>query len=239
MGSVFHSFDSRMHQQELLACPQFSGFELDEVDASRSRNARPVATIPELHELPPVSQFCLARPNHATAHVVDHQPDGGSSLSQAVAQLHRPATGRGEGWVQESDTHRARLELESHRSHEHGRAIPRNECEAIPVSAALEADVLDIRRVVRGDHVGYRLSPVAVDGTLVMIGAGSANGVVPLAGDLSPFHFARTRLALVEPPHMHTSMAIVPSEQTCPQVGDWVDVQRPLTMTTIDELLWK
>jgi hypothetical protein len=38
---------------------------------------------------------------------------------------------------------------------------------------------------------------------------------------------------------MHTSMAIVPSEQTCPQVGDWVDVQRPLTMTTIDELLWK
>jgi alanine racemase len=103
----------------------------------------------------------------------------------------------------------------------------------------LEADVLDTRRVLRGDRVGYRLSPVAVDGTVVMIGAGSANGVVPLAGDLSPFHFARRRLALVEPPHMHTSMAIVPLEQACPQVGDWVDLQRPLTMTTIDELVWK
>ena len=72
-----------------------------------------------------------------------------------------------------------------------------------------------------------------------MIGAGSANGVAPLPGDASPFHFSRTRMALVEPPHMHTSMVIVPSGHPCPRVGDWVDLQRPLTLTTIDELLWK
>jgi hypothetical protein len=103
----------------------------------------------------------------------------------------------------------------------------------------LEADVLDTRPALAGARVGYRLTRLEVDGTLVMIGAGSANGVTTLPGDVSPFHFARQRMALVEPPHMHTSMAIVPSGQPCPQIGDWVDLQRPLTMTTIDELLWR
>lgn len=103
----------------------------------------------------------------------------------------------------------------------------------------LEADVLDTRPVMAGARVGYRLTPVEVDGTLVMIGAGSANGVALLPGDVSPFHFERTRMGLVEPPHMHTSMAIVPAGQPCPRLGDWVDLQRPLTLTAIDELLWR
>ncbi len=102
----------------------------------------------------------------------------------------------------------------------------------------LEADVLDARPVAAGDTVGYRLATVPADGTLVMVGAGSANGVVPLPGDVSPFHYTRNRLALVEPPHMHTSMVFVPADQPAPTVGDWVDVQRPLTMTAIDELNW-
>jgi hypothetical protein len=72
-----------------------------------------------------------------------------------------------------------------------------------------------------------------------MIGAGSANGLALLPGDLSPFHFAQRRLAMIEPPHMHTSMAFVPDGEPCPEVGDWVDLQRPLTMTTIDELSWR
>ena len=38
---------------------------------------------------------------------------------------------------------------------------------------------------------------------------------------------------------MHTSMVLVPFGQPCPVVGDWVDLQRPLTMTTLaDELRW-
>ena len=71
----------------------------------------------------------------------------------------------------------------------------------------LEADVLDTRPVMAGAKVGYRLTTVDVDGTLVMIGAGSANGVTTLPGengpgDTSPFHYAQTRMTLVEPPHM-------------------------------------
>jgi alanine racemase len=102
----------------------------------------------------------------------------------------------------------------------------------------LEADVLDVHPVGASDRAGYRLGEVAAAGHLVLIGAGSAHGVYPLANGRSPFHFTRRRLALVEPPHMHTSMAFVPAGDPLPAVGDWVDVQRPLTTTTVDHIHW-
>ena len=102
----------------------------------------------------------------------------------------------------------------------------------------LTADVLDVRPVAAGSTAGYHQDVVETDGHLVMIGAGTANGVTPLADGRSPFHFARTRLALHEGPHMHTSMAFVPSGDPLPVVGDDVDVQRPLHMTTVDEYRW-
>jgi hypothetical protein len=37
---------------------------------------------------------------------------------------------------------------------------------------------------------------------------------------------------------MHTSMVFAGDGEPCPEVGDWVDLQRPLTMTAIDELVW-
>jgi alanine racemase len=102
----------------------------------------------------------------------------------------------------------------------------------------LHADVLDARGVRAGERAGYRLGEVAGDGHLVMIGAGTANGVTPLADGRSPFHFARTRLELHEPPHMHTSMAFVRAHDPLPEIGDWIDLQRPLHMTTVDEYRW-
>jgi alanine racemase len=102
----------------------------------------------------------------------------------------------------------------------------------------LEADVLEVRRVEAGTPVGYRQLPAPGDGSLVMVAAGSAGGVTPLADGRSPFHFARRRLALIEPPHMHSSMVFVPPGDACPAIGEWVDVQRPLTTTTVDELRW-
>lgn len=102
----------------------------------------------------------------------------------------------------------------------------------------LTADVLDVRPVDDGDTAGYRLGPVPGDGHLVMIGAGTANGVTELNGGLSPFHFSRRRMALHESPHMHTSMAFVPAGDPLPAIGDEVDVQRPLHMTTVDEYRW-
>ena len=103
----------------------------------------------------------------------------------------------------------------------------------------LGTDVLDVRSVRAGEHAGYRQELVPADGTLVMIGAGTAHGVHPLDDGRSPFHFARRRLSLLELPHMHTSMAFVPDDQPAPKAGDIVDLQRPLIDTTVDEVRWR
>jgi alanine racemase len=105
-------------------------------------------------------------------------------------------------------------------------------------SMHLQADVLDTRPVRAGDRVGYRLAEAPGDGTLVMVGAGSANGVTALPDGRSPFHHLRQRLTLVEPPHMHTSMVFVPADDPCPSTGHWLDLQRPLTLTAVDVLRW-
>lgn len=102
----------------------------------------------------------------------------------------------------------------------------------------LSADVLDVHTVAAGSVAGYRATRVIADGTLVVVGAGTAHGVALLDDGRSPFHFQRRRVALLEPPHMHTSMLFVPSGEPCPAVGDSVDVQRPLISVSVDEVIW-
>jgi alanine racemase len=108
---------------------------------------------------------------------------------------------------------------------------------------SLAADVIDVRRVRAGMRAGYHQQAVAGDGHLIMIGAGTANGVTVQPDGRSPFHFNRQRLDLHEPPHMHTSMAFLSDASTTasgalPDVGQRVDVQRPLTMTAVDTFEW-
>lgn len=124
------------------------------------------------------------------------------------------------------DSHRYKLRVGSYLWHGDREAI------------RLEADVLATRHAEAGSTAGYRLTTIEREGTIVMIGAGSAAGVATLPDGRSPFHFARRRLDLIEPPHMHTSMVLVPTGDPCPAIGDWVDLQRPLTMTAADELRW-
>ncbi|MFV0308236.1 MAG: alanine racemase [Desertimonas sp.] len=102
----------------------------------------------------------------------------------------------------------------------------------------LGADVLAVHAVRAGEPVGYRQRSAPGDGWLVVIGAGSAHGVDLLADGRSPFHHDRRRLTLIEPPHMHTSMAFVPTGERGPDVGETVDVQRPLITTDVDEIRW-
>jgi alanine racemase len=103
----------------------------------------------------------------------------------------------------------------------------------------LDADVLEVRPVRAGERAGYRQQPVPADGSLVMVGAGTAHGVQPLEDGRSPFHFARQRLALFEPPHMHTSMLHIPAGQLGPRESERVDVQRPLITAFPDEVRWR
>ena len=108
----------------------------------------------------------------------------------------------------------------------------------------LSADVLQVQPIRAGEPAGYFHSPAPHDGTLVTIGAGSAHGIVALdpaapgQPPLSPFHFARRRLTLLEPPHMHATLVIADDSAPAPAIGDRVDVQRPLITTQADELEW-
>lgn len=103
---------------------------------------------------------------------------------------------------------------------------------------ALHADVIRTEPCRTGETAGYRATPVPGDGTLVVVGAGSAHGVMPLPNGDSPFHFSKRRIALVESPYMHSSIAFVPTGEPCPNEGDFVDVQRPLTMVHPDITDW-
>ena len=102
----------------------------------------------------------------------------------------------------------------------------------------LGATVVQSRRVRRGDALGYRGVSSPVDGHVLAVGAGSAQGLRVLPDGASPLHFARRRLALVENPHMHTTLAVVPEGDPVPEPGELVDVQCPLTQVTPDEVVW-
>jgi len=102
----------------------------------------------------------------------------------------------------------------------------------------LTAQVIDVRATTRGSTAGYRSTEVPVDGHLVMVGAGTAHGVAALPDGRSPFHHHRQRLQMFEPPHMHTTMLLVPDGELLPVTGDWLDLQRPLTQTMVDDVVW-
>lgn len=136
----------------------------------------------------------------------------------------------------------------SHLTPEQYRALPSSHRYRLRVGTALwhgdksalhlSADVLDVRAIAAGTSAGYHQAKVAGDGHLVVIGAGTANGVTPLADGRSPFHFAKARMSLHEPPHMHVSMAYVAEGEPLPATGDLVDLQRPLHSTLVDDYRW-
>jgi alanine racemase len=102
----------------------------------------------------------------------------------------------------------------------------------------LTAEVLDVHPVA-GGTAGYRSTALPGSGHVVIVGAGSAHGVSEIVGVGSPFHFAQQRIALVEPPFMHTSMLFIPEGQRIPRVGESVDVQQPLTRVNADTISWE
>lgn len=102
----------------------------------------------------------------------------------------------------------------------------------------LSADVLDHHPIESGKRAGYRQTKVDGPGEIVMIGCGTAHGVFPLPDGRSPFHYQRQRLNMLEPPHMHTTMLFVARGRPIPAMGEWIDVQQPLTRIQVDLLQW-
>lgn len=102
----------------------------------------------------------------------------------------------------------------------------------------LEANVIDTHPT-RGGLAGYRQVAVPDEGTIVLVGCGTAHGIFERPDGLSPFHFKQTRLHLLESPHMHTSMIFIPATAEVPSVGEWIDVQQSMTRALVDTITWK
>ncbi len=103
----------------------------------------------------------------------------------------------------------------------------------------LGTDVIAVTPVAAGVTAGYHAGTTPGEGHLVVVGAGSAHGLAPLDDGRSPFHYRRSRVALLERPHMHTTMLFVPAGDAVPPIGETVDVQRPLTHVAVDEVIWR
>ncbi|MCX6529137.1 MAG: alanine racemase [Actinobacteria bacterium] len=103
---------------------------------------------------------------------------------------------------------------------------------------SLHTEVLAVHPIEKGNTAGYHSTAAPADGHIVVVAAGTAHGVSPLENGLSPFHFQQQRLTLLESPYMHSAMCFVPLGQSCPKIGDAVDVQRPLHSVAPDITLW-
>lgn len=103
---------------------------------------------------------------------------------------------------------------------------------------SLHTEVLAVHSIEKGTAAGYHSTAVPTNGHIVVVAAGTAHGVSPLENGSSPFHFQQQRLTLLEAPYMHSAICFVALGQPCPQVGDAIDVQRPLNSVAPDITLW-
>lgn len=129
-----------------------------------------------------------------------------------------------------------------------------------PGALRTTARVLDVHKVKRGEKVGYRQRPMPMDGHLVILAGGTANGLgmeAPTAAAslrsraislatgsleaaglaLSPYTIGGKKRWFAEPPHMQSSLVFLPGRTSPPSIGDEVPVQLRLTTATVDKIV--
>ncbi len=119
--------------------------------------------------------------------------------------------------------------------------------------------VLDVHRLARGTHYGYRRRRATRDSHLVVVSGGTAHGVAleaprtvrgPVGRSkavaigtlaaanlaLSPFRWDGRQRWFAEPPHMHVSLLLLPASVTPPAIGDELDCDVRLTTLHADRV---
>jgi hypothetical protein len=119
--------------------------------------------------------------------------------------------------------------------------------------------VLDVHPLARGQRYGYRQRRAPADGSLLIVGGGTAHGIAlaaptaprgverlrtfALAGmsatglTLSPYRWAGRKRWFAEPPHMQVSLLFLPASVPPPSVGDELDVDVRMTTAHFDSVL--
>lgn len=128
-----------------------------------------------------------------------------------------------------------------------------------PEAIRTTATVVDVRPVRRGTRAGYRQHKINRDGWLVVVAGGTAHGIgmaapssaastrqrlIALAEGgleasgraLSPYTIGGRKRWFLEPPHMQTSLLLLPRNVIPPAVGDQIPVELRLTTALVDEI---
>ncbi|MVA74668.1 alanine racemase [Auraticoccus sp. F435] len=129
-----------------------------------------------------------------------------------------------------------------------------------PAALRTTATVIDVHPVAKGDRIGYRQRRVARAGWVLVLAGGTAHGVgleAPSAAAslrsravaaatggleavgraLSPYTVDGRKRWFLEPPHMQSSMVLLPGDATPPSVGDSVPVELRLTTADVDAVV--
>lgn len=128
-----------------------------------------------------------------------------------------------------------------------------------PSTRTVTATVLDVHPVRKGERIGYWQRRVPQDGWVVIVAGGTAHGIAMEAPTsarttrargiavttgllaavgraLSPYTIDGRKRWFAEPPHMQSSMVLLPSDATPPKVGDHVPVEARLTTASVDRV---
>lgn len=128
-----------------------------------------------------------------------------------------------------------------------------------PSTRHATATVLDVHEVGRGDRIGYWQRRVPGSGWVVVVAGGTANGIAmeaptsarsarsraisvatgsleAIGRALSPYTIDGRKRWFAEPPHMQSSMVLLPAGATPPAIGDEVDVELRLTTALVDRV---
>ncbi|HHV22230.1 MAG TPA: alanine racemase [Propionibacterium sp.] len=130
-----------------------------------------------------------------------------------------------------------------------------------PGALKTTATVLDVHPIKRGQRVGYWQRPAQADGYVVVVSGGTANGIgleaptsaktlksravsfatgaLEAAGRaLSPYTILGEKRWFAEPPHMQSSLLILPAKVDPPNVGDELPVDVRNTIATFDQVVF-
>lgn len=128
-----------------------------------------------------------------------------------------------------------------------------------PKALQVTATVLDVHPVKRHQKIGYWQRPASHDGHLVVVSGGTSNGIgleapttaktlksraVSVATGaleatgraLSPYTILGEKRWFAEPPHMQSSLLLLPAKIDPPNVGDEIPVDVRNTIATFDHI---
>ncbi|MDN5725120.1 MAG: alanine racemase [Propionibacteriales bacterium] len=243
---------SRLADLELITADGSRSRVVVEVQTSMRRHGIPVAELPRVADLLDKISFAgwvIHLPHAETGRLAEAQ-----SLARAANAVRSAPI-----WfshIKHADAHRITEELGVELKLRIGTQL----WLGAPTTRTVTATVIDVHKINKGDKVGYWQRRVPHNGWLVIVAGGTANGIAmeaptsaktprarlvsvatgglaALGRALSPYTIAGKKRWFAEPPHMQSSLILLPAGVTPPELGDEIPVEVRLTTAVVDQTL--